>query len=226
MPPEWLTVVSRISIGLALTCSVVVLHDMFVRGYRQQMWIMESVWPVSALYFGPLALPAYYWWGRPMSDRWHEEYGDPPKKSFSAITATGVSHCGAGCTLGDIIGATLVFFLGWEIAGLALWPEYFVDFALAFALGIAFQYFSIVPMRGLSFRKGIKEAMKADSLSLVSFEVGLFGWMAFMQFVLYPHFHPDHAAYWFLMQIGMILGFVTSYPVNWWLIRRGTKEAM
>ena len=38
-----------------------------------------------------------------------------------------------------------------------------------------------------------------------------------MQLVLFPveHLHPDHAAFWFLMQIGMILGFATSYPVNW-----------
>jgi len=32
--------------------------------------------------------------------------------------------------------------------------------------------------------------------------------------------------YWFMMQIGMVLGYFTSYPVNWWLIRKGVKEAM
>jgi Sec-independent protein secretion pathway component TatC len=52
--------------------------------------------------------------------------------------------------------------------------------------------------------------------------------MAVMQLVLFtePHLTPDHAAYWFLMQIGMVLGFLTAYPVNVWLIRRGVKEAM
>jgi Domain of unknown function (DUF4396) len=29
-----------------------------------------------------------------------------------------------------------------------------------------------------------------------------------------------------MMQIGMIVGFVTSYPANVWLIRKGIKEAM
>lgn len=29
-----------------------------------------------------------------------------------------------------------------------------------------------------------------------------------------------------MMQIGMVLGYFTSYPVNWWLIRKGVKEAM
>jgi len=26
--------------------------------------------------------------------------------------------------------------------------------------------------------------------------------------------------FWFMMQLAMIAGFVTSYPVNWWLIRK------
>jgi hypothetical protein len=65
-------------------------------------------------------------------------------------------------------------------------------------------------------------------LSLTAFQVGPYGWVAIMQFVLFPveKLHPNHAAYWFLMQIGMILGFLTAYPVNWRLIRRGIKEPM
>lgn len=30
----------------------------------------------------------------------------------------------------------------------------------------------------------------------------------------------------FGMQIGMVLGFLTAFPANAWLIRRGIKEAM
>ncbi len=29
-----------------------------------------------------------------------------------------------------------------------------------------------------------------------------------------------------MMQVGMILGFLTAYPVNWWLVRSGIKEQM
>ena len=29
-----------------------------------------------------------------------------------------------------------------------------------------------------------------------------------------------------LMQIAMLAGFLTSYPVNWWLLRAGIKEKM
>jgi len=32
--------------------------------------------------------------------------------------------------------------------------------------------------------------------------------------------------FWGAMQLAMIAGFVTSYPMNWWLIRVGIKERM
>jgi hypothetical protein len=55
--------------------------------------------------------------------------------------------------------------------------------------------------------------------------------MAFANFYLFRHLFGaalDVASveFWFMMQIAMLAGFVTAYPVNWWLIRRGIKEAM
>lgn len=40
--------------------------------------------------------------------------------------------------------------------------------------------------------------------------------MALMNFVLFPspHLRPDSPVYWFLMQVGMIAGFFTAWPVN------------
>lgn len=228
MPALWLTALAWFSLGVAFLSAALILGDIYLRGYRQKMWIMEAVWPVTALYVGPLAWWAYARWGRPQTSRWQAIHGEPPEKSFAASVSVGVSHCGAGCTLGDIIGGWIVFVGAFEIAGMALWPEYIADYTLAFSLGIAFQYFSIAPMRGLGVRDGIVAALKADTLSLTAFEVGLFGWMALVQFVFFPggRLHPDDPVYWFLMQIGMLLGFLTSYPVNIWLLKAGIKEAM
>lgn len=41
-----------------------------------------------------------------------------------------------------------------------------------------------------------------------------------------PHLATDHAAFWLLMKFGVVVGFFTSYPMNWWLIRKGIKEGM
>jgi Domain of unknown function (DUF4396) len=223
--PSWLTVLAWIALVVCGLCAVAILADIYLAGNRQRMRIMEAVWPVNALYLGPLAVWAYARWGRPQSVR---RRGDSPAKPGWASTAVGVMHCGAGCTLGDIIAETAIFLLAITLAGQAIWAEFIGDYILALALGIVFQFFAIAPMRGLPLRRGLIEAAKADVLSLTAFEVGLFGWMALMAWVFFPgpRLHPDAAAYWFLMQIGMALGFLTAYPVNAWLIRRGIKEAM
>jgi hypothetical protein len=44
--------------------------------------------------------------------------------------------------------------------------------------------------------------------------------MALQAFVFYPaphQLHPDMPLYWMSMQAGMIIGFLTAYPVNAWV---------
>ena len=230
MIPPWLHALAWVSIVVAVLCAVDIAVDLWVRGYRQRMPVMEAVWPVTALYFGPLASWAYRRFGKPMSKRWQVEHGvdKPPQKPGWATTAVGVSHCGAGCTLGDIVAEFTIFAAGITIASHAVFAEMVGDYILAVLLGVVFQYFAIAPMRGLGLREGLTAAVKADILSLTAFEVGLFGWMLLMAFVFFPgpHLHPDQVTYWFLMQVGMIIGFFTAWPANVWLIRRGIKEAM
>jgi hypothetical protein len=80
----------------------------------------------------------------------------------------------------------------------------------------------------LSSRQAISDAVQAETLSIVAFEAGMFGWMALVYFVLFtnPHINPDHAGYWLMMQIAASIGLATSYPVNTWLVRHGITHAM
>ena len=99
---------------------------------------------------------------------------------------------------------------------------------LAWVFGILFQYFAIAPLRGqLGRLTPLGDAIKSDTLSVLSFEVGLFGWMALAEYAIWRSPPPiDSSSHWFLMQIGMILGFSTSWPVNRWLLSHGIKEPM
>jgi hypothetical protein len=189
------------------------------------MWIMNLVWPITALYFGVAAILFYFWMGRKRARDLPEDSAKY-QKPFWQMAFTGTTHCGGGCTIGDIIGHWAVFLFSWKIADSVLLADYVVDFTLAYLLGIVFQYFAIVPMRKLRPLPGIVAALKADTLSLIAFEVGLFAWMALTRYVLLGPLHPTEPRMWLTMQIGMILGFVTSYPVNWLLIAKGIKEKM
>ena len=213
MVAPWLNALAIASLIIAFACAAYVLLDVLRR--PQRMAIMNWVWPITALYAGPLAVWAYRAWA------------NASEKSYAAGVAVDVSHCGAGCTLGDIVAESLIFATGWSVAGSVLLAEYVGDYALAYAFGIVFQYFAIAPMRGLTFWPGMWAAIKADTLSLTAFEIGLFGWMALMSFVFFhPAPMPNTPAFWFMMQIGMLVGFITAYPMNWWLIRVGIKEPM
>lgn len=227
--------IAWISLGIAFFCAILIAIDEL--RHPQKMWIMNIVWPVTALYFSVFAVFGYFRAGRRMSkfamarmdEQQHKGEMDQTHSEPTATqTAISDSHCGAGCTLGDIIAEFSLFALGWTLFGKVLYAEYAGDLLLAWLLGIAFQYFTIKPMRNLSAGQGLIAAVKADTLSILSFEVGLFAWMALTFFVFFPdpHLKPTQAGYWFMMQIGMVFGFFTSYPVNRWLVKKGWKEAM
>lgn len=216
--PQWLVMLAWAALSVGFASALAIASDMLITRPKI-MPVMKAVWPITALYMGPLALWAYC--------RWQRQAPMGSSKPFWQSVFIGATHCGSGCALGDIIGEFGVFFAGATLGGLALWPEYIADYALAYTFGIAFQYFSIVPMRKLAPAQGIRDAVQADTLSLTAFEIGMFGWMAIAAFVLFHNqVHPNSPVHWFVMQIGMLLGFATTYPVNWWLLRAGIKEAM
>jgi hypothetical protein len=268
--PEWLTAVAWFYLSVCFCCAGIIGYDIVVNHRRQPMGVMNFVFPITALYFGPFALAFYWRWARTprritmppasvpeaslaqmaMPQAAAPSAGQPAPHGMTraagrdgghdpgrhegrprprwVMMAIEVSHCGSGCSLGDVISEFVVFAAALTIAGVTLGAEYLGDYVLALILGIIFQYFAIAPMRGLGVRDGLIAATKADFISLTAFEVGLFGWMAIMTFVLFPapHLTPSSAAFWLLMQVGMIIGFVTSWPANVWLIKRGIKVPM
>jgi hypothetical protein len=204
-----------------------------LRGHGQHMWIMNLVWPITGLYAGPLAVWAYYRVGRLSTHHaMHatKERGEKPpgkKKPFWQMVALGASHCGAGCTLADIVGEWGLFFFPLTLFGLKIFGAWAVDYVLALLFGIFFQYFTIAPMRDLSVGQGLVAAAKADFLSLTAWQVGMYGWMALATFVFFGHeLEKTSPVFWFMMQLAMLAGFLTAYPVNWWLLRNGVKEKM
>lgn len=223
MPPYWLDWLSIISLAAAFATAIFIIVDL--RRHPQSMAVLNPVWPITRFISARSPSgPTGRWDGR----------RTPASMTMAARTSpsgsphfVGSTHCGAGCTLGDIIAEFMVFFAGIAIAGSTFGAQLVFDYTFAFLLGITFQYASIVPTRGLKPIEGIIAAVKADALSLTAFEVGLFGWMAQMRFVFFhPALKPDSPVFWFMMQIGVVIGFATTFPMNWFLVKVGIKEAM
>jgi hypothetical protein len=244
MIPLWLHILSIASLFLGIFCALIVGID--VTRHHQHMFVMNVVWPVSALFAGPLLVWAYFKFGRlttyeittPPTER-SATTPDEETTPFPAMVGKGTLHCGSGCTLGDICAEWLAFafpgiavWLGWQsIFADKMFAVWIFDYALAFLFGIVFQYMTIVPMRSLGLGQGILAAAKADILSLTAWQIGMYGFMALAQFYFFrtligATLQVNTAEFWFMMQIAMWCGFVTSYPVNWRLMRSGLKEKM
>jgi hypothetical protein len=222
---QWLIIVSWVTVIFGVLTALAIAFD--VKPNPQHMTIMNVVWPITGLYLPVLGWLLYADMARrkpmTMSMDKHAAHGGRP---FWKSVFVSTTHCAAGCVIGDIIGAPIVFWAGWTLFGERLFAEFLVLFVLAYIFGIAFQYLPIRTMRRISRREALIEAIKADTLALTAFEIGLFAWMAFIYFQFVPRSELTSPIYWFMMQIGMVLGFIASFPANWYLVRAGVKPGM
>ncbi len=228
--PTWSAVVAWASLGIAGLFAVWTTLDVARR--PPAMPVMRVVWPLTMLFGGALWWWFYLRWGRgPRPDGEHRPHW--------VSVATGTSHCGAGCTAGDVLGETLVLLVpgvavaaGYRtLVADEMYARWAVDFVLAYLIGIALQYAAIVPMRHLTPGRGLLEAVKADTLSIASWQLGMYGSMAVVQVILAPAWVGGRLPvaspqFWAAMQVAMLVGFLTSAPANTWLLRRGIKEPM
>src|SRR5690349_17744057 len=214
--PEWLYILSWAYLSGSFVCALMIVIDELRR--PQKLMIMNFVWPITALYLGPAALWGYFRSGLKMAKRRHQQmlhevqaelHVEPQRRRMvsdesarSAPTreqvAVATTHCGAGCTLGDIIAEWWVFAMALTFAGGEFQTRLVMDFVLAWTFGILFQYMTIVPIRRLSFGKGLFQAIRADTLVIILFEIGLFAWMSLSHYVLFPgpHLKPSQAVFW------------------------------
>jgi Domain of unknown function (DUF4396) len=242
MIPTWLHSLAIISLALGFAIAAFIAWDEF--RHPQTMWIMNLVWPLTALFGTVMALWGYLRYGRlslreGADDQRGQHAEHKPELPFPVMAAKAASHCGSGCTLGDIAAEWLAYavpgiavWFGWtSLFGEKMFAVWVLDYIFAFLIGIAFQYFTIKPMRDLSSGEALVAAVKADALSLTAWQVGMYGFMAVAQFILFRRLlgvplEVSSAEFWFMMQIAMVAGFLTSYPVNWWLLKQGIKEPM
>ena len=185
---------------------------------------MELIWPVTALYFGPAAIVAYRKWGRPESQRWRERYGNPPKWSREARVVMHLCHCGTHCSLGAIIATVIVFATKSKIAGDFSWPESIGDYVGAVAVGVTFRYIYESRRGGLRVPTAIRRFIRADLLPVSLFEFALFVVLTPLDHFVFPEaLRPNNPVFWFILQVGLVIGFFAAWPAGSWLIRRGVK---
>jgi hypothetical protein len=214
---QWLTIVSWVAVILCLLTALAIAFD--VTAHPQHMKIMNVGWPITRLYLPVLGWLLYADMARrkPASTS-VDMHAAPGRRPFVSTT-----HCAAGCVIGGIIGGPIVFWGEWTLFGKQLYAGFLIPFVPAYIFWHRVPIPSIRAMRRISRRVALLEAIKADTLALTAFEIGLFAWMAVTYFQFAPRPKLTSPTYWFMMQIGMVLCFIASFPINWYLVRSGVK---
>lgn len=132
MVPDWLHYLSLAALLIAVITAAAITIDLMA--HPQAMWIMDVVWPVTALFGGPLVLAQYLRYGRLATHagmhaavQRHESPPNRTRTPFPAMAANGTLHCGGGCTLGDVCAEALL--AAWP--ALALWAGWHTLFGNA-----------------------------------------------------------------------------------------------
>lgn len=227
-----LTIVSWIVIALGLLTAGAIALD--VRRHPQHMSVMNITWPITGLYMPVIGWVAYWFMGRPDGRSRHSDHDadagaghhHAAKPKWQSVFV-GVTHCGGGCTLGDALAAPIVAATGFTVLASTMLGHFVGAFIGAYVFGLVFQILPAMEMGETNIARAFINAVKADTVSLVAFEIGMFAWLA-IAFTGILGEEPPVASpvYWLQMQIAMDIGFVTAFPANWWLIGRGIKHGM
>jgi len=131
-------------------------------------------------------------------------------------------HCVAGDGVGILAGAV--------VASRFHLPST-ADIALEYALGFGFGWsiFQALFMRGMaggSYRLSLTSTFFPELLSMNCLMAGMVPVMTLAMKFVPAGRDPSGPAFWFIMSMALLVGFITAYPMNWWLVSHHLKHGM
>lgn len=212
--------------AIGLLGALWVVYDSY-RVNRHVTPALKWAWPIIVLFFSVVGIALYFWTCRPpgigqvegeQQKKEHHEFVSTP---FKKVTGS-VIHCVGGDGLG-IMTAMVIS----RLVGMSFWQEFWFEYALGFAFGwFIFQYKAMSQMAD-----GPLQALwmggRAEFFSMITVMAGMGAVMVYVT----PHVVgeqplPQTFAFWGFGALGLLVGFVVTYPMNWILVKMGWKHGM
>jgi hypothetical protein len=131
-------------------------------------------------------------------------------------------HCVAGDGIGILAGAVLSSAFG--ISGLA---EVALEYILGFAFGwTIFQALFMRDMAGGSYLRALASTFMSELLSMNLLMAGMVPTVMALKARIPSASDPTTPSFWFVMSMGLLVGFIFAYPMNWWLVAHHLKHGM
>lgn len=179
-------------------------------------WVQKLAWILVVFYTGPVGLFVYLLACRSPGPGMHDAF-------TRARWKQGVNsemHCLAGDATGIVIAAAVVpaFGLpnGWDLV---------LEYTAAFTIGLlVFQALMMIRMFDGDYLKAVRKTFFAETVSMNAVMVGMIPAMVLLMHHV-PNAHsPGYPEFWFVMGLAAIVGGITAYPMNWWLVANHLKH--
>lgn len=184
-------------------------------------------WPIIVIFFSVAGLVLYLVTCRPPNiagktgeeeKEHHHRYVSPMWKKVTGS----VIHCVAGDGLG-IMTAMVIS----RIINLEFWPEFWFEYATGFVFGwFIFQLAAMKKMADSTWQ-AIWMAGRAEFFSMITVMIGMGLVMKFVTPQVAGHSpDPDTFTFWGYSALGLLVGAIFTYPMNWWLVKIGWKHGI
>jgi hypothetical protein len=183
-------------------------------------------WPIIVFFFSVIGLALYRLASRPGGidrvdgeDAKSEAFSSYVRPRFRKVTGS-VIHCVGGDGLGIVTAMAFA-----RILRVGFWYEFWFEYAVGYVFGwFIFQY-KAMSMMAESTWQAIAMAGRAEFFSMLTVMAGMGAVMGFVTPLVVGHQPPPQTfAFWGFAALGMLAGFVLTYPMNWMLVAMGWKE--
>jgi hypothetical protein len=204
-------------LAIALLSAAYVAFDQF--RHNPEATVMKWGFVLVTLYMGPVGLLLYVLADKEPAPGTHEEFVKPLWKQGVGSTV----HCVAGDATGIILAAAVTALLG-----IPMWADLLVEYAAGFLFGLLiFQSLFMRAMMGGSYVENVRRSFIPELVSMNCMMAGMAPVMiTLMMGRDMRAMWPGEPLFWFVMSLGIIVGFAVAYPVNLWLVTRQLKHGL
>jgi hypothetical protein len=210
-------------VWFALTALAVayVAQDQFKGGREEKSLAMKTMrwgWVLLTLYTGVFALVIYWFLSR-ASTRETQEQSQP---SLWEQSVESTIHCVAGDATGILITVVVMSWLRLPM-GVELIAEYVAGFAVGLLL---FQALCMKSTFDGSDWRAVRGTFLPETVSMNAVMAGMIPVMIILMSRDMSAMEPSSIRFWGTMSLALVVSTVTTFPVNWWLVKRGLKHGM
>ena len=143
---------------------------------------------------------------------------DAGHTALNRLAASATTHCLIGCGTGEVLGLVIADALGWTMVA---------SIALAVFLAFIFGYgLTMRPLlgSGMSIGQAARTALGADTASIATMEIVDNGVLLLVPGAMEAGIGDPF--FWITLGAALAIAWVVTFPVNRWLIARGTGHAV